>query len=213
MRFKFFNPTGNSTFWADFVKGPHPERTVIYHNDPFFAECRAYGRIAEFPKKGKSREVAIPCRGYILLNDKDQKFLEEKGIDLDTVCLDDELITRYGNPPVRAIVKDLASRDPGITRRSAFAVLKRIRAMNRTMKIYNRDIRKDNFRDGLLVDFGSSWTEPHCYCVEENSLDRDHTKGADLMNFDDMMEREEIKTHHRGLADSQFRMKLRSWGK
>ncbi|KAL2272081.1 hypothetical protein FJTKL_10989, partial [Diaporthe vaccinii] len=63
--------------------------------------------------------------------------------------------------PVRALVKEYIERDLDLDLRTMNGMLKDIWFLNRH-KCLNRDIKRDNYRDGLLVDFGCAWTEPHC---------------------------------------------------
>lgn len=43
--------------------------------DPFYAECRAYGRIAS---KSRKRLIAIPCHGFISIPAKQESFFARK---------------------------------------------------------------------------------------------------------------------------------------
>ena len=82
------------------------------------------------------------------------------------------------------------------------------------LKMYNRDIRAGNFRNGQLVDFGSALTEPHCILsaldkkVEEEARD---VRLEDLVMFDDMVAEEGIKTEVRAMPNLHYCQKLRSW--
>ena len=139
--------------------------TAACYTDPFYAECRAYGRIHEALKKRELRasvaDAAIPCHGYFFLQERDENILLGRDVDLalDSVDLHYQRTT-VGGCRARAIVKDLASPDIGVNQKSLKKILSGIVTLNR-QQIYNMDIRLDNYREGKIVDFGSSWTEPH----------------------------------------------------
>ena len=187
-------------------------KKVIYYTDPFFAECRAYGRIEEASEKlGIKDQLAVKCHGYIYLGDGDKKKLQEIGLDLGTDVLDEKLRQALdGGGRVRAIVKDLALSHTSVNSRNVRAALERVRKLNE-LQIYNRDIRAENFVGGKLVDFGSSWTEPHIILDALEPDDVEDSRLEDLVMFDDMIEEEEIKTRPkvRALANVEYRKNLR----
>lgn len=189
-----------------------PLKTAAYYTDPFFAECRAYGRIREATrKKTWKSQIAVPCHGFIFLRENDERTLINLGVDfgIDDVDIDFQQTTE-GRCRVRAIVKDLAPQDSGVDRKSVGKILRGIRALNKH-KIYNMDIHLDNFRNGQLVDFGSSWTEPHALLDAQHDRAARESKLADLVKFDEMVEDEEIETDVRGMPNSRYCKKLRSW--
>lgn len=191
-----------------------PLDIAAYCTDPFFAECRAYGQIQDGIKKRKvGSRVAVTCHGFLFLKEEDEKLLEDRGVDLglDDVDLDFQQ-SMVGGCRARAIVKDLALGDSGVNQKNIKRILQGIKSLNK-LKIYNLDIRADNYRNGQIVDFGSSWTEPHGLL---NALDMEaaqEKKLADLANFDDMVEENDIETDARGLPNVDFCKRLRSWNK
>ncbi|KAI8648849.1 hypothetical protein NCS56_01500900 [Fusarium sp. Ph1] len=54
------------------------------------------------------------------------------------------------------------------------------------------DIRLDNYRDGKLVDFGSSWTGPHILLDARDEEAADESRLADRTKFSQMVENEKI---------------------
>lgn len=217
-QFKFFNPDDTRYYWDDLVEGPAGRRLVELHTDPFYAECRAYGRIHQEKQRGTlTREVAIPCFGFIYLGDEHRPMLEQSGVELEEDCLDDELSQPEDHPqhprPIRAIVKKLASSNSGLNNKGSVGrMLKSIKELNR-LQIYNKDIRKDNFRDEKLVDFGSSWTEPHCFMGDSNILNATDTRIGDLVMFDEMVDMEGIFAQWRAMPNWPYKKKLRSHAK
>ncbi|RSL50251.1 hypothetical protein CEP54_012019 [Fusarium duplospermum] len=209
--FKFYDPWSSEYYWGPLLGEDAPIETAAYYTDPFFAECRAYGRIEGATRRGKLKGVAVPCHGYMFLKKADERILNDRGVDLglDDVDIDFQQTVEGGCRP-RAIVKDYVPGDTGVNKKSARKILRGIRDLNK-LKIYNKDIRIDNFRNGQLVDFGSSWTEPHALMDALGAQDVSDHKVADLALFDEMIEEEEIETKVRGLPNPEYCSKLRSW--
>jgi hypothetical protein len=185
---------------------------VIFHTDPFYAECRAYGRIHEAQKKqpGK-RQLAVRCHGYLFLQEGDTQALLKKGVDLDADVIDEELLrVNKEDGQVRAIVKDFVPGDSGVNQKSIRGILRDIRALNK-LGIYVGDVRADNFRGGKLVDFGLSSTEPHCIMKALDNVGLRETKLEDLVMFDEMVIAEGLDTTVRAMPNKEYRAKLRSW--
>jgi hypothetical protein len=196
-------------FWGPSLGDDTPLDTAAYYTDPFYAECRAYGRIHEAIKKRVLRsDIAVPCHGFLFLRPNDQEALKNLDIDLGLRDIDlDYQKSTIGGLRARAIVKEIASSDSGVNSKSIRKILSKVITMNKA-GIYNMDIRIDNFRDGKIVDFGSSWTEPHALL---DSLSQDaalESKIADRVMFDQMVEEEEIE--NRGEVKALHPMRLRS---
>ena len=175
----------------------YPIEKAIFYTDPFYAKCRAYGRIKEAAGKGGIRgKIATKYHGYIFLDANAQRWLEERGFDLGAKSLDNELLAihgGFGRP--RAIVKDFEiegrvfkEQTPHRVRNSFWSV----RQLN-LLRIYNRNIRKENFRNGWLVDFGISCTMPHAIYDSLPLFEAHATMGRDLVDFEDRLEEAGIK--------------------
>lgn len=202
-------------FWGPITPRDIDLNTIACYTDPFYAECRAYGgiqsAITDKKKKKKrklSADVAVPCHGFLFLREKDEKILNEKNIDLEL----DRVSPKYqrataGGYRVRAIVKDLVSSDSGVDEKSLWKVLSGITNLNRH-GIFNMDIRIDNFRDGKIVDFGSSWTEPHALLDALDDEAAEEHRLTDRVMFDEMVEQEEIP--NRKMVMAMHPMVLRS---
>jgi hypothetical protein len=208
-QFKFFDPMSTAYFWGPLLGEDTPLDTAAYYTDPFYAECRAYGRIRE-ATDGKilKPDVAVPCHGFVFLESKDQEALANRNIDLGlgSVDMDYQRFT-IGGLRARAIVKEIASSKSGITSASIRKILGKVVSMNKA-GIYNMDIRIDNFRDGRVVDFGSSWTEPHALLDSLSYEAATESKLADRVMFDQMIEDAELK--NRGEVKAIHHMQLRS---
>ncbi|KAI1159542.1 kinetochore Sim4 complex subunit FTA2-domain-containing protein [Nemania serpens] len=167
----------------------------MFYTDPFFAECRAYGRIKEARiTRGIKEKLAVRCHGYLFLTKRDVRQLERDGVDLGSGSISKEL-----RPPlfdttlVRAIVKDFESRPSGLNSRNVRQALRRLRRLNE-IQVYNRDIRGENFRGGYLVDFGTSQTEPHCLFDALEKDEAETKKDEDMIMFDEAVIEEKVKT-------------------
>lgn len=141
-------------------------------------------------------------------------YLEGKEhLDFCTDIMDASLREALSNDVrIQAIVKDLETDSTQINPKTARRTLERVKRLN-DLKIYNTDIRVDNFVNCRLVDFGRAWTEP--YDILE-AMDRKYAKEAktwtkDLLNFKEMIEDEEMKTTLKVFVFS--RRHLRSRGK
>jgi hypothetical protein len=165
--------------------------------DPFFLECRAYGAILnERRKRNVKMNIALPCYGYIELKEEDEAVLKEKGFDIR-----DHDESGTGSSPkttLKAIVKMLAEPERGITTRRPKEILKGVKALNR-IKVYNRDLRLDNFLNAQIVDFGSAWTEPHVIMEAADEEELEGFRKEDLGLYDQMVEGKEFNTTTRAL--------------
>lgn len=188
LQFKFFKPSTQR-----FVLGPVRGRLVsddelAFHTDPFFAECRAYGRIERARAKEKRvRKVAARCYGFLILSARDEQHLKRNDFDLwpETLPLSDEYRNMAEGSPIRALVKEYVDYDPDPNLRAMSWMLKDIRFLNRH-KCFNRDIKRGNYRNGLLVDFGCAWTEPHCLMSLASKERVETWKKTDMVQFDRM---------------------------
>ena len=100
------------------------------HADPFYRECRAYGRLEEKKLNGK---VAVYCHGYITISANKEEQLER---EFDVVDWD-RPGEEYDKPvsqrqPFRAIVKDLVLKDIPLTAKIADKMLTDLKRIRRT---------------------------------------------------------------------------------
>lgn len=123
------------------------------------------------------------------------KLLERKeGIDLGTNVIDKGLRRALGGDlRARAIVKDLETGDSGLNKDNIGQAWRNVSLLN-SLGIYNRDVRADNFMNRRIVDFGSSWTEPHVILDAADVDEAREQRLIDCSKFDEMTEVEGIKT-------------------
>ncbi|KAJ8115218.1 hypothetical protein ONZ43_g4717 [Nemania bipapillata] len=190
--FKFFDPDTVRYYWEPQLRNSVPLNEIVFYTDPFFAECRAYGRIKEARvTRGIKEKLAVPCHGYLFLTKRDESWLERDGVDLGS-----RHISKEFRPPsidtnlARAIVKDFEPRPSGLNSKNIRPALRRLKRLNE-LQVYNGDIRGDNFRGGYLVDFGTSQTEPHRLF---DSLDPNTAEGKkmeDMIMFDEAVKEDQ----------------------
>lgn len=167
-----------------------PSTKKGHYLDPFYAECRAYGRIKECQaKKLLKSNITTDCYGYILLDKDNEEILRETmKVDLPIPNPAYQLQTYEQNRP-RAIVKDLIENSAPFdeTVSSLRRILLGIVELNTTGRIFNRDIQADNFRGGRLVDFGSAFTLPHEIIDAMSPNEKSETMLTDRGQFDTMV--------------------------
>lgn len=128
----------------------------------------------------------------MFLQERDEKILRDRRVDLGLHNADVEYqedAIWAGKP--RAIIKALAPAETGVCEKSLPKILSRIARLN-NHGIWSQDIRKDNFRDGRLIDFGSSWTAPHKLLDALQGVALKERLLVDRSMFDQMVRDEEI---------------------
>lgn len=195
-----------------------PKQLIIEQMDPFYAECRAYGRIEEKKLNGK---VAVRCYGFTdVPADREEEISQTFNINIDDWQRPAEEYKRpsFQRQPFRAIVKDLVRTEVCFTK----AMVRKMRTDLRKLReihIVVRDIRSDNYLDGKLVDFSVSWTVPHLMLSRDIRSERaiDISLVSDTYDFDDMIKDEGISTNIRAVTPPperrSNRIKLKSQAK
>lgn len=151
--------------------------------------------------------IALPCYGYIELKEEDEAVLKQKGFDVRDH--DEPGTASKPQTTLKAIVKMLAEPECGITTRRPKEILKGVKALNK-IKVYNRDLRLDNFLNAQIVDFGSAWTEPHVIMEAANEKELKLFRSDDLGLYDQMVEGKEFNTTTRALFHQSPRYNLRN---
>lgn len=155
--------------------------------------------------------TAVKCHGYLFLRKDDKRWI--KDLDLEYRVVDDKLRRAMGGDTrVRAIVKTLDKNPRKVDAQNVEKAWQRVFLLNHSLKIYNMDIRADNFINYRLVDFGSSWTEPHIllkYLEDTNPKAAKAKRSKDRANFQDMIEEEDIPTKLRVIPTSRHQLRSR----
>lgn len=166
------------------------------HLDPFHAECRAYGRIE---KVKRYHNVAVRCFGYLEIPARYEAVIQKGFKNLkfkwDWNRPDEEYrLSVDKRQPFRAIVKDFVPTDIHFTMKMV-SRMRRDLSRLRKLGIYTRDIRKENYVGGKLVDFSSSWTVPHIMLMGEfrDAADVNEDLDLELDLFNEMVEDEEAE--------------------
>ena len=188
---------------------------MTYQSDPFFAECRAYGRIQEILEKRQPKtkgrkppDIAVPCYGFLGLSATTHEELFRSRftiIDWNRREVDSKRPTSK-KEPFRALVKKLINGQEALVNPSKMLRdLKRLRRAG----IYQRDVFTRNYLEGLLVDFSVAWTAPHWSLEVLGEPNLTDQKDQELYDFDRMIKSEGIVTRIRATKNEETITKLR----
>lgn len=185
-----------------------PQDMIIAHCDPFYAECRAYGRIGDRKRNGK---VAVRCHGFTAVSALQEVVLSKTFGVSDW----DRPSEQYSLPVAerqsfRAIVKDLVEDQTPFTQTMIARMLRDLKSLRR-MALFVRDVKESNYKGGKLVDFSISWTAPHIMLDDRLFYDEDIEEEInwELTQFDTMIEDSKIPTWVRATPNKEYRSKLR----
>ncbi|KAI8955929.1 kinetochore Sim4 complex subunit FTA2-domain-containing protein [Xylaria longipes] len=211
--FKFYKPSDGKRFLSKMREGLVSDELAAFHCDPFYAECRAYGRINELEKKGIIKEkAAAECYGFLRLKPEEETKIAQMGANLWDLPREDEYRRRAEGSPARAIVKEYIEGETIFGLRSCRHMLKSLRLLNEH-GILHRDIKGDNYKGGLLIDFGSAWTTPHSIMDAVPKEVAAEWRGADMQMFDDMLTEHNLHSRLRALPNIRYQKMTRSWKK
>jgi len=176
------------------------------HMDPFFNECRAYGRLIEKNVNGK---VAVHCYGYLMIPaNREDELRNRFGVTTWNRPHEEYSKPASERQPFRAIVKDLVTEDVPLTAKTAKKMLRDLRRMRR-FEVYNMDIQARNYKGGRLVDFSVAMTTPHYLFVIKPAWRKEDYKYDDLRSFDHMLDEAGVVTLDRATPNPEFVSKLR----
>lgn len=202
-QFRFYDDHNDRFFWRPYQLRKYSIAVLRDHMDPFFNECRAYGRLIEKNVNGK---VAVRCCGYLMLPaDIEDELRERFGVTSWDRPDEEYLKPVSKREPLRAIVKDLVTEDVPLTVKTANKMLLELRKMLK-FGIYNMDIQARNYKGGRLIDFSVAITTPH-YWVDTLPVWR--YKDTDLRDFDNMLDEAGVVTSNRAMPNQEVIRKLR----
>lgn len=173
-----------------------PEKLIADHMDPFYAECRAYGRIEEKRLNGK---VAVRCHGFTSVPAELEDYISEAfGVQDWNRPPEEYKLLDTQRQPFRAVVKDIVRVEVAFTKAMVRMMKADLFALRKIL-IFVRDLREDNYLGGKLIDFSVSWTSPHLMLTTElrspEVIDRNLL--SELYDFDAMIRNKGIKTRIR----------------
>lgn len=90
---------------ADHERDEAPVDHLDYYCDPFYNECRAYGKLVENNLNG---EVAVRCHGYLMLSAEYEDQLDDRFPDLEW----DRPFRRVRKASVQQIAPESHSKGP-----------------------------------------------------------------------------------------------------
>ncbi|KAL8925691.1 MAG: hypothetical protein Q9208_003374 [Pyrenodesmia sp. 3 TL-2023] len=167
--------------------------TLYAHSDPFYNECRAYGRLDESHLNG---EVAVRAHGYTTIPATD---VHQLGKDFQVDSWEEDAEEHeYNELPFerhifRAIVKDLIQDDVRWTHKIVKRMKRDLLRM-REQGIYPMDLQSRNYKGGLLLDFSSAMTLPHYQLDKCPDRQYERVMEHDLYHFDQMIAKAGVKT-------------------
>ena len=208
MQFKFYNDEENVAGLDDSETGLVSIELIHAHMDPFYNECRAFGRIIEKNLNGK---IAVRCYGHLTVPARKEEELKQ-AYKIDAWDRSDEDCEKSVNQrrPFRAIIKELISRDTPLTEKLMQKILRDLRRLQR-LGVYPMDVQERNYKDGLLVDLGAAITTPHLLFDIKPKWQVRFFKRDDLVRFDHMAKSVGVSQYGpRALRNREYCAKLRS---
>lgn len=198
LQFRFVND-----YWMPIARGAHPDghleslTAFAQYSEPFYAECRAFGRLREASHEG----LALRCFGYVLLSEENEASLKNTFKDMwlsfsgdcHNEFLDDDLslrarfLGRGGKlPPIRGILKEFGQAPAYEDLRSKdFETMLRLTVSLHQLGIVRLDMDPKQFINGKLADFSIAVTTPHFMLNPELNphLASDHTSSIEFEAF------------------------------
>ena len=183
-----------------------PIETIRFHTDPFFNECRAYGRLIECDVNGK---VAVRCHGHVAIPAaREQELAQRFEVYAWDRPRDDAQLPVAKKQPFRAIVKDLAEVDRPLTEEDLIRMRRDLLKMHR-LGVYPQDVRERNYGGGLLLDFSIAITKPHWVFETKTPWWIRSMINNDMQMLQQIMLESGVKTWHRAVRNREYCMKLR----
>ena len=183
-----------------------PIETIRFHTDPFYNECRAYGKLIERDVNGK---VAVRCHGHMTIPAARVEELAQRfEVDIWDRLKDDYKLPVSKRQPFRAIVKDLIEDDRPLNEKQLIRMRKDLLKMHK-LDVYPQDVRARNYRGGLLLDFSIAITKPHWVFETKRPWWIRVMKNDDIRMLQVVMLESGVKTWQRAVRNREHCMKLR----
>lgn len=183
-----------------------PIETIRFHTDPFYNECRAYGRLIEWDINGK---VAVRCQGHMTIPAARE---EELGRRFDVYAWDrpkdDSKLSVSKRQPFRAIVKDLIEDDRPLNEKKLLKMRKDLLKVHK-LGVYPGDVRERNYGRGLLLEFSIAITKPHWAFETKKPWWIEMMINRDMNDLQVIMLKSGVKIWQRAVRNREYCMKLR----
>ncbi|KAL8820976.1 MAG: hypothetical protein Q9191_007406 [Dirinaria sp. TL-2023a] len=200
-QFKFYDDSEICAALSDHQRKYFSSKLINGHMDPFFCECRAYGRLIDEKVYGK---VAVRCYGYLMISaEREDELRERLGVTAWNRPREEYSKRASRRQPFRAIVKELVTENVPLTAKTAKKMLRDLRII-RSFKVYNMDICARNYKGGLLVDFSVAMTRPHYLFFIKPAWRREGYMYDDLRSFDYMLDEAGIATLARATRNEDY---------
>lgn len=125
--------------------------------DPFFAECRAFGRLQETGHE----DLAIKCHGYIMLDKKYEEIIAPQLRKTHDILAYRSFYHEPTEPapPIRCIVKDLGA-PTRLNQKLVWKLFEDVKKLHQ-LGIFHLDLKMEQLIDGKIADFSIAKTMPH----------------------------------------------------
>ena len=183
-----------------------PIETICFHTDPFYNECRAYGKLIEGDVNGK---VAVRCHGHMTIPAaREEELAQRFEVDIWDRPEDDSKLPVSKRQPFRAIVKDLIEDDRPLNEKKLIRMRKDLLKMHK-LGVYPQDVRARNYGGRLLLDFSIAITKPHWVFETKRPWWISAMKNTDMNMLQVVMLESGVKIWQRAVRNREYCMKLR----
>lgn len=183
-----------------------PLETVRLQMDPFYNECRAYGRLID---RGVNGKVAVRCHGHLFIPAAMEEELAQRfEVYTWNRPSDESRLMMSKRQPLRAIVKDLIQDDTALDKRMLSRMRKDLLKI-RKLGVNPKDVRLRNYGDGHLLDFSIAITKPHWFLhFKEPWMIRTMEK-REMQMFQQLIVESDVRTSLRATRNREYCAKLR----
>ena len=176
------------------------------HMDPFYNECRAFGRLTE---QKLNRKYAVRRYGYTAISPGRELEIERE-FHVDFGRSDDEYeLPVSKSQPLRAIIKELIRDHLPLAEKALGKILRDLKK-TRAEGVYPMDVVRQNYKGGKLLDMSVAMTKPHYLFDIRPKWQVELYQLEDLLDFDKMVEDEGIVNCRRAVRNVDYYTKLQS---
>ena len=181
-------------------------KTVRLQTDPFFNECRAYGKLID---RGLNGKVAVRCHGHLAIPAAIEEELAQRFevFSWNRPIVESRLVMSK-RQPLRAIVKDLIQDDIALNESILRRMCKDLRKI-RKLGVHPQDVRLRNYGNGLLLDFSIAITKPHWFFWLKEPWEIRSMEKHEMQKFQVLIRDSGVKTPLRAVRNREYCAKLR----